>query len=124
MAHLIDPATAELLLLRGRSARVLVAGEESGDSLTVRLVTVEPEMPDAEPRPLHLHEKFCEFIYILSGSGLLHSPTGTSEAHAGQAVYVAAGEWHKLEPQGGKPLELLCVFPTANVATGSREQDG
>ncbi|MDE3140019.1 MAG: cupin domain-containing protein [Acidobacteriota bacterium] len=121
MARVLRPRDAEVLALRGRRARVLLNGEDTNGQMTVRVVEVEPERRDAPPRPLHVHEGVGEFIWILEGSGLLQCDAGVLPAEAGEVVYVPAGEMHKIMPRGAEPLHLLCVFPTGDIASHTKE---
>lgn len=121
MARVLHPHDAELLKLRGRSARLVLTGEDTDNQMTVRVVQVEPETGVAATRPLHVHHGVGEFIWILEGSGLLHSDLGVQPASAGDCVYVPAGELHKIVPSGSEPLHLLCVFPTGDIAARTKE---
>jgi mannose-6-phosphate isomerase-like protein (cupin superfamily) len=121
MASVLRPGDAEVLRLRGRSASVLLSGGESHDQLTVRVVEVDPEPRDAEPRPLHVHHGVGEFIWILKGEGLLHCDAGVLPARAGEGIFIPPGELHKIMPAGDQPLHLLCVFPTGDIAARTKE---
>jgi mannose-6-phosphate isomerase-like protein (cupin superfamily) len=121
MARVLRPRDAEVLRLRGRSASVLLSGDDTGGQMTVRVVEVDPEPRDAEPRPLHVHEGVGEFMWILEGTGLLHCDQGVLPAHQGEVVYIPPGEMHKIMPSGEESLHLLCVFPTGDIAARTRE---
>jgi mannose-6-phosphate isomerase-like protein (cupin superfamily) len=121
MAKILHPHDAELLKLRGRSARLVLTGDDTDNQMTVRVVQVEPEVGAVETRPLHVHHGVGEFIWILEGSGLLHSDQGVQPAGAGDCVYVPPGEMHKIVPSGVEPLHLLCVFPTGDIAQRTKE---
>jgi mannose-6-phosphate isomerase-like protein (cupin superfamily) len=121
MAKVLRPGDAEVLRLRGRSASVLLNGDDTQEQLTVRVVEVDPEPLDAEPRPLHVHEGVGEFIWILQGSGVLHCDQGVLRARQGEGIFVPSGERHKFMPEGDEPLQLLCVFPTGDIARRTKE---
>jgi mannose-6-phosphate isomerase-like protein (cupin superfamily) len=121
MARILHPHDAELLKLRGRSARQVLSGDDTDNQMTVRLVQVEPEVGIAETRPLHVHHGVGEFIWILEGNGFLHSAQGVEPAGEGECVYVPPGELHKIVPSGNEPLHLLCVFPTGDIAARTKE---
>jgi|APCry1669191812_1035378.scaffolds.fasta_scaffold37797_2 mannose-6-phosphate isomerase-like protein (cupin superfamily) len=121
MAKVLRPGDAEVLRLRGRSARVLLRGDESDEQMTVRVVEVDPEPRDQEPRPLHVHHGVGEFIWILQGEGLLHCDAGILPARQGDGIFIPSGELHKIMPAGDEPLHLLCVFPTGDIAARTKE---
>jgi len=121
MARVLRPRDAEVLRLRGRSASLLLTGEDTGGQMTVRMVEVDPEPRNSEPRPLHVHDGVGEFIWILEGNGLLHCDQGVLPASQGEVVYIPAGEMHKIMPAGDEPLHLLCVFPTGDIAARTKE---
>lgn len=121
MARVLRPSDAEVLALRGRRARVVLSGDDTAGQMSVRVVEVEPEPRDAEPRPLHVHEGVGEFIWIIEGSGLLHCDQGVVPAQRGEVIYIAPGEMHKIMPSGNEPLHLLCVFPTGDIASRTKE---
>lgn len=121
MARVLRPSDAEVLALRGRRARVLLGGDDTAGQMSVRVVEVEPERRDAEPRPLHVHEGVGEFIWIIEGRGLLHCDQGILLAQQGEVIYIAPGEMHKIMPSGNEPLHLLCVFPTGDIASRTKE---
>jgi len=121
MAKVLQPHDAEVLHLRGRRASVLLTGDDTNGQMTVRMVEVDPEPVDGEPRPLHVHEGVGEFIWIIKGSGLLHCDQGVIPAQTGEVIFVPAGEKHKIMPSGTEPLHLLCVFPTGDIAARTKE---
>ncbi len=121
MARVVRPSDAEVLHLRGRSASVVLSGDDTQGQMTVRVVEVDPEPRDAVPRPLHVHEGVGEFIWILAGTGLLHCDQGTLPVTTGEVAYIPPGEMHKIMPSGDEPLHLLCVFPTGDIAARTKE---
>jgi mannose-6-phosphate isomerase-like protein (cupin superfamily) len=80
-----------------------------------------PERPGETPRGPHLHRGFEEFIYVLSGSGETVAESGTYALSAGDGILIAPGELHVTRNTGTEPLVLLCFFPVAHVASGTRE---
>ncbi len=121
MAKVLRVGEAEVLHLRGRNASVLLSGEDTDQQMTVRVVEVDPEPDDGEPRPLYVHEGIGEFIWILKGNGSLHCDAGVLPVRQGEGIYVPAGERHKIMPAGDAPLQLLCAFSTGDIAGRTRE---
>jgi len=123
MIQVVRPGEGKRLKLRGRVATELLDGEASGGALTVRIVEVEVEPAEGgKARPLHVHEGVGEFIMLLSGSGTLHWEDRIVEVETGTAVFVFPGQWHKVVPRGDQPLRLLCVFPTSDIGSRTKER--
>ena len=121
MARVCTQAEAKRLGLPGRTALEIVSGEKGARAVTLRLVEVPVPAPNEAPRGPHQHSDFEECIYVLAGRGATYADSGTYELKAGDALLVPPGEKHVTRNTGNEPLMLLCFFPVADIAGGTRE---
>jgi quercetin dioxygenase-like cupin family protein len=121
MARVFGPSEAKALSLPGRLSREIVSGGSGAESLSFRLVEIAPAKPSEPSRGPHVHKNFEECIYVLSGAGVTETDGGEHKLKAGDTLLVPAGELHVTRATGSEPLKLLCFFPTADVAAGTRE---
>jgi quercetin dioxygenase-like cupin family protein len=121
MATAFARTDGRLLNLPGRISREIASGEGGAERVTVRHVELAPERPGEAPRGPHIHRGFEEFIYVISGSGETRAESGTYALSAGDGILIAPGELHVTRNTGTEPLVLLCFFPVAHVASGTRE---
>jgi quercetin dioxygenase-like cupin family protein len=121
MARVCTQAEAKRLGLPGRTALEIVSAEKGSRAVTLRLVEIPVPAPGEAPRGPHQHSDFEECIYVLTGRGTTYADSGTYELTAGDALLVPAGEKHVTRNTGGEPLMLLCFFPVADMASGTRE---
>jgi len=121
MARVCTQAEAKRLGLPGRTALELVSGEKGAQAVTLRRVEIPVPVPGEAPRVPHHHSDFEECIYVLSGRGTTFADSGTYQLQAGDALLVPSGEKHVTRNTGSEPLVLLCFFPVADIAGGTRE---
>jgi quercetin dioxygenase-like cupin family protein len=121
MARVCRQADAKRLGLPGRTALEIVSGEKGAHAVTLRLVEIPVPTPGETPRGPHQHSDFEECIYVLAGRGTTYADSGTYEMQAGDALLVPPGEKHVTRNTGDQPLMLLCFFPVADIAGGTRE---
>ncbi len=121
MARVCTQAEAKRLGLPGRTALELVSGEKGARAVTLRLVEIPVPAPGETPRAPHHHSDFEECIYVLAGRGTTFADSGTYQLQAGDALLVPPGEKHVTRNTGSEPLVLLCFFPVADIAGGTRE---
>ena len=107
--------------LSGRSALEVVSGEMGATSMTFRRVEIPVTDSGASPRNPHVHRDFEECIHIVSGTGVTCTETGDFEVGPGDTMIIPAGELHVTRNTGDEPLVLLCFFPVADIAPGTRE---
>ncbi len=112
----IHPGDAKDLKLPGRKSLELVSREVGSDAVTLRLVEIPVATPDEPSRNPHRHNDFEECMYVLSGEGVTCTESGDVQIAAGDTILVPSGELHVTRNTGGKPLRLLCFFPTADCS--------
>jgi len=69
------------------------------------------EMPAGSGHLLHRHPHADQVLYLARGHGWQLTETGNYEAHEGDAVYVARGDWHGFYNPGPDRLTLVSVYP-------------
>lgn len=121
MASVFTPADGRRLELPGRASRQIVSGECGALQVTFRVVEIAPTRPDDPQRGPHVHHGFEECIHVQSGRGVTETESGPREVSAGDTILVPAGELHVTRNTGEIPLVLLCFFPVAEIAAGTRE---
>lgn len=66
-----------------------------------------------------------EVYFILEGSGEMCLGKERKQVHAGQAVYIPAGEYHQLTNTGETPMRMIyCYGPAGDVAHWRQELEG
>ena len=60
-------------------------------------------------------------IFVLSGEGITYADGGEHPLKKGDTILLPAGEPHVTRNTGTEPLMLLCFFPVADVAEGTKE---
>lgn len=60
--------------------------------------------------PLHTHAWEHE-VYILEGSGSIHTTEGKIPVEAGTFALIEPGEKHQFENNSNRPLKFLCIIP-------------
>jgi quercetin dioxygenase-like cupin family protein len=121
MARVVTPDQAKRLGLPGRKSLEFVSGESGARSVTMRLVEIRVPDPSERPRLPHSHADFEECIYVISGRGVTQADSGAYPLKAGDAILIPPGEKHVTRNTGTEPLVLLCFFPVADIAAGTRE---
>lgn len=122
MARRFSESEARRLSLPGRVSREILSGATGGAaSVTVRIVELAPQKPGEPKRGPHVHHGFEECIVVLEGEGLTETDGGPVPVKAGDTLLVPSGERHVTHNTGSGVLKLLCFFPTADVAAGTRE---
>jgi mannose-6-phosphate isomerase-like protein (cupin superfamily) len=124
MARVFTPADARRLALPGRASSEIVSGERGAERVSLRLVEIAPAQPGEPPRGPHVHYGFEECIYVLSGTGVTEADSGAFPLNEGDAILIPADERHVTRNTGTEPLVLLCFFPVADVAAGTKEFSG
>lgn len=121
MARVIKQADARALTLPGRLSREIVSGGSGADRVSFRIVEIAPTKPGETERGPHVHYTFEECIYVISGEGVTVTEKEELPVAAGDTILVPAGEVHLTRAVGDAPLKLLCFFPVADVAAGTKE---
>jgi mannose-6-phosphate isomerase-like protein (cupin superfamily) len=125
MAKVIKLAEAKLLGLAGRQSREIVSGAHgAARQITFRLVEIATVKPGDPPRTPHVHDTFEECIHVVSGVGVTETAGRTQPVGAGDTILIPAGEPHFTRNTGTEPLVLMCFFPIADVASGTRDLKG
>ena len=121
MASVFTPNDGRRLTLPGRESRQVVSGEDGARQVTFRIVEIAAARPGDSQRGPHVHDGFEELIHVRSGSGVTETASGPHAVGAWDTVLVPAGELHVTRNTGEVPLVLLCFFPVADIAAGTRE---
>lgn len=97
----------------GYDKRVVVP--KAGNPVQVAFLEIPP---GRSAYPYHWHESATEIYVVLSGRGILRSPTGEQEVSAGQVVVMPAGEAgaHRLHnPSPTEPLRYVDIDTVTRV---------
>ncbi len=82
-------------------------GEKSGaPNFYLRLFEVETR----GHTPFHSHSWEHE-VYILQGSGVIHTSEGSISVETGHFALIEPGEKHQFENKGDQKLKFLCIIP-------------
>jgi len=114
LAFRITKKDAVLLDLPGRISREYVSGKNGSENVSLRLVEIQP-MAEKAPRSMHFHPNTEECIYVLEGSGITETPSGSYRLSVGDVFVVPPMEKHRTTNTGSSVLKLLCFFPTDEV---------
>jgi mannose-6-phosphate isomerase-like protein (cupin superfamily) len=98
-----------------------VSGERGARGVTLRIVEIPVVQLGDALRAAHHHSEFEECIYTLSGRGTTFADSGEYEMRPGDTLLMPPGEKHVTRNTGSEPLVLLCFFPVADIAAGTRE---
>jgi mannose-6-phosphate isomerase-like protein (cupin superfamily) len=121
MARVFTQAEAKRLGLPGRKSMEIVSGERGAHGVTLRLAEIPVPAPGETPRGPHEHSDCEECIYVLSGQGTTFADSGEYPLKPGDTLLIPPGEKHVTRNTGGVPLLLLCFFPVADIAKGTKE---
>src|SRR5512138_356036 len=122
MARVLDLASAKKLGLPGRTSYEILSAAHNAANVTMRLVEIPVAKPGDAPRRMHVHDRFEECIYVLSGRGTSYAGDQATPVKPGDTIHVPAGEMHVTRNTGTEPLVLLCFFPVGDVARGTKEE--
>ncbi|MBI2842361.1 MAG: cupin domain-containing protein [Armatimonadetes bacterium] len=106
---LIKPEQVEITKLPGRYHRKLVEPSNTGSrQFTMGIMTMAPGGSCA---PGHGHEDQEEFIYGLSGKGvvIVGDDRAELEMEPGDTVFIPVGEFHDVRNDGEEPFQALWV---------------
>jgi quercetin dioxygenase-like cupin family protein len=87
------------------------------EGVSVRIVRVDRD----SPRSPHRHPRSYEVMYVLSGSGDLWEDGRFHRVTAGACIAVPPGVPHATVPDAGTEMELVCFFPTGDLASNIEE---
>lgn len=121
MARVFRSGDARPLNLAGRSSFEIVSRATGARAVTLRLVEIPVARPDDQPRPPHSHAGTEECIFVLSGRGTTHAEGAEYDLAPGDTILLEPGERHVTRNTGTEPLVLLCFYPSADVASVTRE---
>jgi mannose-6-phosphate isomerase-like protein (cupin superfamily) len=110
--------------LPGRTALDIVSASTGAHGLTLRLVEIPPSDPASPARGSHQHDDCEECIFVLSGTGRMSASGVEHDVTSGDTILVPPGEKHVTRNTGTSPLQLLCFFPTADIARSTKEPTG
>lgn len=93
-------------------ALVNMVGEEEGaPNFVMRLFKIRPN----GHTPFHHHDNE-HVVYIINGSGVVHTPNGDHHFESGDGVFVAPDEEHQFRNTGAGDLMFTCTIPLHNKA--------
>ena len=92
--------------LKDVSIRWLISKRDGAKNFAMRLFEIAP----GGNSPWHHHEWEHE-MFILEGEGVARKEDGEIEFQAGDAFFIAPGDWHNFVNTGKKPLKFLCLIP-------------
>jgi mannose-6-phosphate isomerase-like protein (cupin superfamily) len=121
MARVIAPHQGKRLGLAGRASFEVVSGAMGASNASVRLVEIPAARAGEELRGPHVHHGFEECIHVLAGEGRMLTSSGAHPIRAGDTVLVPAEEPHVTRNTGATPLQLVCFFPTTDVAKSTED---
>jgi mannose-6-phosphate isomerase-like protein (cupin superfamily) len=98
------PGEGERLGVGGSSVTVKATGEDTGGTLYLGEVLVEPGFPGPPP---HVHDKLHDMFYVLEGTLTVQLGEETREIGAGSFVCVPPGTVHTFSNPGSEPVRLL-----------------
>ena len=90
---------------KGVEMRPLITDREGAPHFAMRVFRLDPD--GHTPRHTHAWE---HQVYILDGSGTVHSQSGDRPLRAGDCVFVAPHEEHQFRA-GAAGLEFICCVP-------------
>lgn len=96
-----------------------LAGVE-GSGLSVRIVRMEAR-PGRRP---HRHPHSVEVVHVLAGTGTAWLEGRRTAVGPGDTFLIPVGAAHATLPDPGSTLELLCVFPHAELRANLDELEG
>jgi quercetin dioxygenase-like cupin family protein len=108
--------------LPGRASAdpLALLGGGAGTGVSVRLVRM-----DAAPgRRPHRHPHSVEVVHVLGGQGTAWLDGRRTAVGPGDTFLVPVGAAHATLPDPGETLELLCVFPHADLGANLDELEG
>lgn len=91
--------------------------EGSPGQSSVRIVRLDP----VRGRTAHRHPHSEEVVYVVSGRGYAWIDGTRTPVAAGDVVRIPVGAAHATVP--AEPMELVCVFPHADLAQNIEETD-
>jgi mannose-6-phosphate isomerase-like protein (cupin superfamily) len=97
----------------------MLAGPASGCRSATQFVGYIP--PGRAPDHFHRYE---EVLYVLTGDGVLHLPTGDTPVGPGSCIHLPRRTVHSLENAGTGPLQVLGVFRPAGSPAEAYYPDG
>ncbi len=118
MARIVRRGEGRVLGLPGRNAIEVASAATGAASSTARLVEIAPGTSSRGP---HVHDGFEEVIHVLDGEGVLKTDGGDHALAPGDTALVPPGERHQTVNTGDMTLTLFCVFPVADIRSGTRE---
>ena len=121
MARVVGSDQGRRLGLAGRVSFEMVSGAMGARNASVRLVEIPVLRAGEELRGPHVHHGFEECIYVLAGEGRMVTSNGAHSIGAGDKVLIPAEEPHVTRNTGAVPLQLVCFFPTPDVAKSTED---
>lgn len=108
--------------LPGRASADPLALLEGADGagLSVRVVRMGAR-PGRRP---HRHPHSVEVVHVLGGTGTAWLDGRRTAVGPGDTFLIPVGAAHATLPDPGETLELLCVFPHADLAANLDELEG
>jgi quercetin dioxygenase-like cupin family protein len=104
--HYTDTPASEVPGMPGVSVRWVIAEEDGAPHFAMRVF----EVPAGGATELHEHWWEHE-VFVLAGSGHVHSAEGDHPLREGSVAFIPGGEIHQIVNDGAGLLRFICLVP-------------
>ena len=106
------PEEGEKLAIAGSDYRIVLTGEQTGDTLAV----IEMNIPPGSGPVPHEHPSFQESFYVLEGEVEFRTKSGIYTGRKGAMVTIPeGGPVHNFRNVSGEMARLLCIVAPAGL---------
>lgn len=106
---------AEIIRIGGLELRFLQSKEETGGSLDLFEMVVQPQARMPVP---HYHESWDEAVYGLTGVSTWRVDGGEVEVTPGRSLFIRRGVVHGFANPSGAPATCLCLLTPGVLGPG------
>lgn len=116
--RIVGPHDGDLAVLRGISARFVIAGDDAGK----RFALVEHPMPPrALAAPMHRHHREDEYSFVLEGQMGALLGESVVIGNPGDLIFKPREQWHTFWNAGDTPARILEIISPAGFENYFRE---
>lgn len=94
---------------------LLSAAANGAENVTCRVVSILPETKGGSRNP-HMHPDVEEVIFVLTGEGMVWIDGEEIPIEKDDLIMIPAAMQHRIINPSEAVLNLLCVFPTAEIS--------